>query len=209
MHGPHPIADCVACPASTTGFCRSPRQVGKQFNLLLCTAWHRVTASGLTHVRHAKHDVRRPILRHHWQTSDRAATFRRVVTAICCGYGSDAPIIVHPQSQIAMQFQQFYPVRHAHGPVEESPQVHSLQLFVWRSIPTLVLNPFASTHADDDAHCRTLPLGALDVEASRLRRLVSDMTPCSVSSASPSSVMPPCRQASRVMQDGSPAAVRA
>jgi len=59
-----------------------------------------------------------------------------------------------------------------------------------------VLNPFASTHADDDAYCRTLPLGALDVEASRLRRLVSDMTPCSVSSASPSSVMPPCRQAS-------------
>src|SRR5262245_53425755 len=57
LHRPLPITGCVRCPAPTVGLCRNRRQVRKQLNLLLCTAWHRVTASGLAEVRHAKHDV--------------------------------------------------------------------------------------------------------------------------------------------------------
>jgi len=59
--------------------------------------------------------------RHHWQTSDRAATIRRWITAICCGYGGDAQSS-SGSAAITPRFQshwcsRFHPARCATPPI--------------------------------------------------------------------------------------------
>ena len=77
-----------------------------------------------------------------------------------------------------------------------------------RAIPTIVRLVFSFQETPPlCARCQPLALGALDIDSRGLRRPMSGQRHDAllINSASPSSVMPPCRQAARVTCLGNPA----